>query len=221
MLFGVTQGSALGPLSFNIYLLDLFMFCENSDIANYADDNSPFACDKNIESVISQLENDSRLLFEWFANNGLKAIPDKFHLVLNEARNDIFMEIMQFIIFNTNSQKLLGIKIDNKLTFDEHVNDLCCKASQKLHDLARIACYMTPQQRRTIMNDFISSQFGYCPLVWMFHSRKLNNRINNIHERALRIVYSDHISTFDELLLKDNSVNILIRNIQALAIVLY
>ena len=71
------------------------------------------------------------------------------------------------------------------------------------------------------MKAFISSQFGYCPLVWMFHSRKLNNRINSIHERALRIVYSDYISSFEELLERDNSVSIHIRNIQTLAIELY
>ena len=71
------------------------------------------------------------------------------------------------------------------------------------------------------MKSFISSQFGYCSLVWMFHSRKLNHRINRIHERALRIVYSDYVSSFDELLLKDNSVNIHTRNIQNLAIELY
>ena len=51
-----------------------------------------------------------------------------------------------------------------------------------------------------IMNAFIFSQFGYCPLLWMFHSRNLNNRINNIHERALRIVYRDYESTFQQLL---------------------
>ena len=72
-----------------------------------------------------------------------------------------------------------------------------------------------------IMKAFINSQFGYCPLAWMFHSRQLNNRINKIHERALRIVHNDFGSTFNELLLKDNSVSIHNRNIQALAIELY
>ena len=71
------------------------------------------------------------------------------------------------------------------------------------------------------MHAFISSQFGYCPLVWMFHSRNLNNRINKIHERSLRIVYNDKISSFEELRNRDNSFTIHERNIQALAIELY
>ena len=61
------------------------------------------------------------------------------------------------------------------------------------------------------------SRFGYCPLIWMFHSRRLNNKINSIHERALRITYQDHVSTFQELLNKDNSVPIHHWNLQALA----
>ena len=71
--------------------------------------------------------------------------------------------------------------------------------------------------RRLIMNAFILSQFGYCLLVWMFHSRKLNNRINNIHERALRIVYRDYESTFQQLLKQNKSVSIHQRNLQILA----
>ena len=67
----------------------------------------------------------------------------------------------------------------------------------------------------------IQSQFAYCPLAWMFHDRGLNNKINNLHERALRIVYKDDNLTFDELLRKDNSVTIDHRNIQSLAIELY
>ena len=71
------------------------------------------------------------------------------------------------------------------------------------------------------MKAFIESQFGYCPLVWMFHSRSLNNKINRIHERALRITYNDKSSNFQELLDKDNSVIIHHRNIRTLAIETY
>ena len=76
---------------------------------------------------------------------------------------------------------------------------------------------MNMQKRRTIMKSFVTSQFRYCPLIWMFHSRRLNSKINSIHERALRITYQDHISTFQELINKDNSGSIHHRNLQALA----
>ena len=79
---------------------------------------------------------------------------------------------------------------------------------------------MSFTQRKVIMQAFIQSQFGYCPLVWMFHS-KLNSCVNNIHERALRIVYKDFMSTFAELLSKDNYFTVHERNIQALGIELY
>ena len=77
---------------------------------------------------------------------------------------------------------------------------------------------MSEDRRRIIMKGFVQSQFGYCPLVWMCHSRTLNSRINRIHERALRIVYSDYISTFNTLLEKDQSFKVHERNIQILAI---
>ena len=81
--------------------------------------------------------------------------------------------------------------------------------------------FMKTKQRQIIMKSFIHSPFGYFPLVWMFHSRKLNNLINKIHERSLRIVYDDSKSTFRELLNKGNSFAIYERNIQTLAIELY
>ena len=67
---------------------------------------------------------------------------------------------------------------------------------------------MDLKQRRNIIKAFAESQFGYCPLIWMFHSRELNNKMSRIHEKALRITYKDKSSTFQELLEKDNSVSI-------------
>ena len=80
---------------------------------------------------------------------------------------------------------------------------------------------MNKDKLRILMKAFIESQFAYCPLIWMFHSREINNKINKLHERALRLVYSDHISTFDELLLKDESLTVHHRNLQKLAIEMY
>ena len=80
---------------------------------------------------------------------------------------------------------------------------------------------MLLEKRRTLMKAFIESQFNYCPLIWMFHSRTLNNKINRIHERALRTVYSDYNSSFNELLNKDGSFTIHQRNVQRLAIEIY
>ena len=77
---------------------------------------------------------------------------------------------------------------------------------------------MSLERRRTLMKSFIESQFGYCPFVWMFCGRKSNNRINHLHERALRIVYNDNQSSSENLLSKDRSVSIHDRNIPAFAI---
>ena len=91
--------------------------------------------------------------------------------------------------FNSKDKKILGIYFDNKLNFNIYLKKLCKKASQKLHALARVSNLMSIGQRKLIMNAFIHSQFSYCPLLWMCHSRIIHTLINNIHERALRIVY--------------------------------
>ena len=149
------------------------------------------------------------------------ANPDKFHLLLSEKDKSLAMKVGGFNIENSLDEKLLGVTIDNKLTFNPHVAKLCCKASQELHALSPIGKYMNFSQKKIIMNSFISSQFGYCPLVWMFHSRGLNNRMNRIHERSLRMVYQDYKSSLEDLLEKDESFTVHERNIQTLCLELY
>ena len=76
-------------------------------------------------------------------------------------------------------------------------------------------------KRRMLMNAIFNSQFNYCSVIWMCHSRALNNKINRLHERCLRMIYNDKTSTFKELLEKDHSLSIHYRNIQGLAIEMY
>ena len=150
----------------------------------------------------------------------MKANIDKCHF-LSSLDIASTMTIENFIIQNSASQKLLGITIDRYLNFDEHVSNLCKTVSLKITALARVFPYMTLNQRRILMKAYFMSQFGHCPLVWMNHSRSLNNRINTLYERALRLVYNDFRSFFTELLKKDNSVPIHKKNLWNLAIEMF
>ena len=76
-------------------------------------------------------------------------------------------------------------------------------------------------KRSILMNAFFKAQFSYCPAVWMFHNHSLNNKINRLYERCLRIIYNYKHSNFEELLVKDNSVSIHHNNIHTLAIEMY
>ena len=220
ILFGVPQGSILGPLLFNIFMCDLFFILEEIDIASFANDTTPYAIGNSVDEIRNLLENTSKKLFKWFSDNQMKANPDKCHFLMSSDEN-INLMIEDHAISNSKCQKLLGIKIDNKLSFNEHLDEMCKKAGQKLNALARLTPFMNIRKRRVLLNAFFISQFSYCPLIWVCHSRKYNNKINRLHERCLRIIYSDKKSTFDELLKNDGSVSIHTRNLQFLAIEMY
>ena len=115
------------------------------------------------------------------------------------------MDICKAKLSSTCREKFFGIKIDNKLTLEEHVERLCKKAGQKVSAVAGISSLMRFEQRKRIVNLFIASHFSHHPLVWMFHSRPINNYIDHIHERALKIIYQDYNSSFKELLKKDKT----------------
>ena len=94
------------------------------------------------------------------------------------------------------------ITLDNKLTLDSHIKNICRKAGQKLGALLKITNHLNSSQKELIFSRMIKSQFSYCPLTWMFSSRKANNLINRINERSNRIVYGDNGSDFEKLLEK-------------------
>ena len=117
--------------------------------------------------------------------------------------------------------KLQGVTVAYKLSFEPHLNLVCKKVSQNLHALLEFQSLFQKKKLRVIMKAFILSQFNYCPLVWMYHSRTLNNRINKLHERALRLAYDNRHSAFEERLNIDKSVTIHRRKLQVLVTELY
>ena len=145
VLFGVPQGSILGPLLFNIYLCDLFLLVCNIDVASYADDTTPCVTGDNIESTVRQLEQAARLLFQWFSDNQMKGNEDKCHVLISTKEN-VCVNIGTTRITNSACEKLLGIKVDSSLNFEDHIGSICEKAGAKLNALTSIANHMPFQK---------------------------------------------------------------------------
>ena len=195
---GVPQGSVLGPLFFNIFINDLFLMSLESEICNFADDNTIFACGNTIQEILIKLENDLGLLLDWFSKNGMIANPEKFQIMflgLSDQRC-LRLNIEGKKLPATNTVKLLGIQIDNKLKLNKHIHELCSKVNQKVSAFARLNTYLSPDQATKICDTIILSNFNYCPLVLLFCSDAANDEINRAHKRCLRVLYEDFIILF-------------------------
>ena len=133
----------------------------------------------------------------------LKANSGKSHVMLT-TDNKLKINVKGRPISNEKIVKLLGVTVDNTFSFGSYLNLVCKKVSRKLHALDIVPKFISKKELRVIVKAFIMSQFSYCPLVWMCYGRTLNNKINKLHERALRLVFNDRQSTFEELI--DKSV---------------
>ena len=139
---GVPEESILGPLLFKILMCDMFYFLEDFDVANYGEDSTPYFAGENAEFVV-QL---STILFEWLNNNYMKVDAGKSHLLLS-GNSRATARINNNYIDSEDKQVLLGITAVSNLTFENHTNSICKKASQKLNALARNIPYMNIQKR--------------------------------------------------------------------------
>ena len=116
----------------------------------------------------------------------MKNNADKCHPLVSSNEKGI-IKIGSHEIANSKREKLLGVHLDSGLSFDYHISEVCKKANRKVCALARVISCMNLSNKHSLMNAFFNSQFNYCPLNWMCHSRENNNKINRLHERCLRI----------------------------------
>ena len=139
---------------------DIFLFLESSNVCNYADDNTFLAFGKTFGEVASKLKNDFLILNLWFSNNFFVLNFDKCHCMTLGTPNTLpNFKGKNIAIKNSASEKLLGIIIDSKLDFTEHLNAVCKKAKLKLLALNRISKFLSPEQHVLIINAYIKSLF--------------------------------------------------------------
>ena len=115
-----------------------------------------------VDNVISNFGKSSNFLLNWFSENHMRANADKCHLLVSSDES-CAAKIEDFSFKNSTEEKLLGVKFDSNLSFENHVTSLCKKASQKLHPLARISHFRDLNKCMAPMKAFVISKFSYCP----------------------------------------------------------
>ena len=149
----------LGPLLFNIDLVDLFLECEVDNINSYVDDTTPYSFAENMSSVITKLQRIANKIFRWFENSHMKANPGKSHVLLSSNIQRVvpfdYVQITSIL-----SEKLLGITFDLELKFEEHISKVCNVVNKKLNALHSITNHISLDTQKMILKAFIESQFS-------------------------------------------------------------
>ena len=164
-----------------------------SKICNSADDNTIYCSGSNIVHLNKTLLSEVELFIKWFENNQLVANPDKFQLMyLGSECNNINtlpqMSLVDVIIEPKPSVKLLGITLNNRINFNEHINNVCKTANQNTNCLARIRNNIDVKNSKFLYNAYIKSAFGYAPMIWMFCQKTSYKKIESAQKRALRFI---------------------------------
>jgi len=220
---GIPQGSCLGPLLFNLFVNDIFSHVECCELFNYADDNTLSASDFDMDRVLQMLQHDANIVMNWFHDNFMKVNPEKFQLLLMHSQSSPEYMVNEFIVEQNvieikESVTLLGINIDSKLNFNDHVKTLCKKATRQLKVMYRFKDLLGKREKFVMYKSFILSTFNFCPVVWSFCGITSIRKIEKVQERALRFLTNDQNSSYKEMLSRINGSTMLVTRLREIVI---
>ena len=129
IISGVPQGSILGPILFNIFINDIFVMLSADDVHNFADDNTITTLSEAIQDLINAPQNKTERAIKWMENNNMITSPDKFKaIILTKHRKDNSNLELNFCdkkIKASDKVQLLGTTIDQQLSFEQHISEIC------------------------------------------------------------------------------------------------
>ena len=221
---GCPQGSALGPLLWNIFQNDL-SYCVTTNLSMYADDHQIYHTGCNQSSVTSKLRDSARTATKWYDHNLLAGNLKKYQTMNigysqdNSAAHAICVNNEE--IKSVESLNLLGVAIDSKLNFTDHISSICKKASQRIGVIMRLRNLIPTKAKLVLFKSAILPYLTYCHLVWHFCRSSDARKLERLQERGLRAVYRDKISSYSQLLKRAELPTLMNRRLQDICILMY
>ena len=204
---------------------DLFMEIKNANLHNFADDNTLSEVAVHEEELIKKLESEACKAIDWLSYNSMIANPDKFHAIILKKKktdtSDLLIHIKGNEIKTESDVQLLGIAIDNKLSFKKHISNLFKKTGGKLNAIKRLSSLPCQKARRLLINTYVLSHFNYCSTVWHFCGLGDIHKIERINERSLRYIHSDYESEYFDIIKKYNEPTMYVRRLRSMCCEIY
>ena len=225
---GCPQGSALGPLLWNLFQNDLPLFVP-TNVSMYADDHQIYHIGKNQTELTALLSDSADMATKWYESNLLAGNLKKYQTLsigyrtttTEKDNKHSVISINNHNIKNEDTLKLLGVTLDSKLNFSEHIRSICIKASQRVGVLMRLRNMIPTNAKLQLYKSSILPYLTYCHLVWHFCKASDARKLERVQERALRAIYKDKQSSYPELLEKGKLQTLMNRRLQDICVLMY
>jgi endonuclease/exonuclease/phosphatase family metal-dependent hydrolase len=193
--YGVPQGSVLGPLLFSIYINDLPLHITDK-CEMFADDTTLHSSAVDVDSLSVSLQRSADELQNWSEHNHMALNAKKTEVMLittRQKRQNLKASFPKIKISNQNLEevshhKVLGVIIDNNLSWSNHIQHLCKKVSKKTYQLSRMKHFLNEHARKIFFTAHIQSAIDYASTLWDAASGNIMKPLNSLHRRAIKSV---------------------------------